>query len=116
MMQQVEANNLVVRDPQGNQVILDQGKEAYFALMAQDMLQLADKHNKDIDEVHKIYYQVSCNRDKLIKFLNGDKAQNPWSELEDLALKESGGQMYNHVFKQKGEREVLDRKRFLEIN
>lgn len=56
MKQQAEANSLVVRDKEGNQVSLDEGKQAFFALLAQDMLQLAEKYSKDIDEVHKLYY------------------------------------------------------------
>ena len=58
---------------------------------------------------------MSCNRDKLVKILQGE-SKGMWIELEDLALKESGGQMYNHVLKTKGLDEVNARKRFLEIN
>lgn len=47
------------------------GQEAYFALLAQDLLDLADKYKRDIDEVHKIFFEVSCQRDKLIKVLEG---------------------------------------------
>jgi len=86
-------------------VTVEHGKEAYFALMAKDMLDLAKKYSKDVDEIHKVFYQVSCNREKLVKHLSGDKNAALWTELEDLALKEHG-QMYNHVLKTRGATEV----------
>lgn len=91
------------------------GKEAYFGLLAQDMLQIAEKYKTDIDEVHKAFYGVSCNREKLIKFLGSEGRIQLWTELEDIALKDGQGVAYNHVLKSRGEFEVDERKRFLEI-
>lgn len=87
-----------------------------FAMIAQDMMMIADKFEKDIDEVHKLFYQLSCNREKLIKYLQGqEKAPVLWTELEDLALKDKEGKMYGHVLSMKGEKEVEERIRFLGI-
>jgi len=98
MRDHLTRQDIVVRDSEtGAAKSVEEGKEAFFAMIAQDMLSLSEKFDKDIDEVHKIFYQLSCNRDKLVKFLNGDKVPTLWSELEDLALKESGGKMYDHV-------------------
>lgn len=60
MIEQVKKNDLVVRDQQGNPISVEKGKDAFFALMAQDLLSIAAKYEKDVDEVHKIYFQVSC--------------------------------------------------------
>ena len=52
----------------------------------------------------------------MAKHLNGDTKVTLWSELEDLALRDKGiGVMYSHVVKLKGEREVEERRRFLEL-
>lgn len=75
MKDQLTKQDIVVRDHQGAQVCLDKENYAFFALLAQDMMQIAEKYEKDIDEVHKIYYQVSCSREKLVKVLQGDDAQ-----------------------------------------
>ena len=78
------------------------------------MMIIARKYSKEVEEVHKIYYSASCDQDKLIKHLNGEKDVVLWTELEDLALRDlSRGLMYCHVLKIKGEKEVEDRKRFL---
>jgi len=80
------------------------------------MMNLAQKHSKDIDEIHKLYYQVSCDRERLSRHLNGDKSIVIWTELEDLALRDQKqGAMYQHVVSQKGESEVLVRRQFLEM-
>ena len=80
------------------------------------MLSLADKFSKDVDEVHKLFFQVSCDRERLVKYLQGDRSVHLWGELEDLALKEEYGQMYHHVLNARGDSEVEKRKAFLEIN
>ena len=79
-------------------------------------MSVSRKYQKDIEEIHRLYFSVSCDREKLIKYLNGDKSVPLWTELEDLALKDrSRGLMYNHVLKTKGEKEVEERMYFLEI-
>jgi len=73
--------------------------------MAQDMMQIASQFKKDIHEVHMQFYQVSCNRDNLIKMLEGgDCSKMKWEQLEDLALKEKdrNSPSYLHVLKTKG--------------
>jgi hypothetical protein len=44
-------------------------EEALFLLIAQDMLEIAEKYKKDVGAVHKIFYEVSCDRDALIEVL-----------------------------------------------
>ena len=55
MVDHLNKQDFVVRDIQGNKVLVE-GNEAFFALMAQDMLSIAEKFNKDIDEVHKLFF------------------------------------------------------------
>ena len=66
-------------------------QEAFFALVARDMMLLAEKYKKSIEEVHQMFLSVSCDRASLIKLLEakGDsKAAGvvTWNTLEDLAL------------------------------
>lgn len=86
-------------------------------MIAQDMLTLAEKYKKCVNEVHKIFYEVSCDRDELIKVLeNNEGAQtvNRWSVLEDLALKgKQENEAYQHVIQTMGEREAHNRAVFL---
>lgn len=39
---------------------MTEGKEMYFALLAQDLMSIADKYKRDIDDVHKKFFEVSC--------------------------------------------------------
>jgi hypothetical protein len=57
-------------------------------LIADDMIKLAEKHKKDVGVIHKIFYEVSCDRDALVEVLTDKESQVPrWTTLEDLALK-----------------------------
>ena len=46
---------------------------------------MAIKKDIDIAEVHRIFYQVSCKREKLSDAIDG--TIKVWTTLEDLALK-----------------------------
>lgn len=48
------------------------GHEAYFALLAHDLLQIANDFGKNLAEVHTLFYEVSCNRDHLQKYLKAE--------------------------------------------
>jgi hypothetical protein len=62
-------------DEEKRQVNVTSGEEAYFALLAADMLDIAEKYKRDVDDIHKIFFEVSCDREKLIKILDGQKIQ-----------------------------------------
>ena len=49
------------------------------------MFRIANEYNKDIVEVHKVFYQVNCRKDKLEQALDGK--YKAWTKLEDLALR-----------------------------
>lgn len=100
------------------------GEVAYFALLAADMLELAEKYRRDVDDVHHIYFQVSCDRDKLIKILengpttkpgNTSEKDMPWQLIEDLAAKDDvNSKAYQFLVERRGEEEVRKRREFLQ--
>lgn len=75
-------------DEEKKTIKIKSGDEAFYALISTDMIQIAEKYKRDVDDVHKIFYQVSGDRDKLIKVLEGQNGHK-WELIEDLALKES---------------------------
>jgi hypothetical protein len=96
-------------------VELKTGQEAFYALLAQDLLKLAQEYERDVAEVHKIFYQVSCNREKLQAVLE-EKLDSKvcWTTLEDLALKnDKSNKAYQVVLMDRGEKEVKEREAFL---
>jgi hypothetical protein len=78
MVEAVEKEGLVVvkrHDMERRQVKMVKGEESYFALLAKDLLEISEKYRRDIDEVHKVFFEVSCDRDRLIKTLEGSKVE-----------------------------------------
>jgi hypothetical protein len=74
------------------------------------------KYKRDIDEIHKLFFEVSGDREKLIRLLEGKSGVERWSLLEDMALKDSPDtEAYRYVKTKKGEHEVERRKEFLEM-
>ncbi len=118
MIEAVEAEGLVVYrrdDSEKRQVAVTEGEVAYFALLAADMLDLAEKYKRDVEEVHLLFFQVSCDRDRLIRLLEGKARVDRWQQLEDLAVKEKpGSAAFDHVLASKGPEEVLKRQQFLQ--
>ena len=79
------------------------------------MLHLAEKYKRSVEDVHLIFFQVSCDRDQLVKVLEGQKAQQ-WTILEDLALKDHpSSTQYEHVLATRGSNQLAQRVRFLEL-
>ena len=60
---------------------------------------------------------MSCNREKLVRLLEGKANVVKWEMLEDLALKEfkANSLSYQHVLKVKGQVECEERRRYLEL-
>ena len=57
LLSMVESKGIVVTQKQtGDKVNISSGKEAYYALLAQDMLNFAQDFDRDVAEVHKIFY------------------------------------------------------------
>ena len=109
------------------------GREAFFALMGIKMISFSKQYKKNLEELHDLFYSVSCDWESLEYILNAQKAdpvnsikyqeqiekiQNmQWTVLEDLAIiddKES--EAYLHVVERKGENEVIKRRQFLQVD
>jgi hypothetical protein len=61
------------------------------------MMELSEKYKRDIDSIHSMFFEVSCDREKLVKLLEGRKIEK-WKTLEDLAVREGQDSMsYQHV-------------------
>ena len=104
-------------------------RDAFFALMAIKMMKLSQKYNRKLEDLHDIFYTVSCDWQRLEEVLqassnesnpNGmevDKTSLQWSVLEDLAVRDDRDmEAYKHVVEKKGEAEVEQRRAFLEID
>ena len=115
LKEQAEKSIWVTDKKTEERVELKTGQEAFYALLAQDLLKLAQEYERDVAEVHKIFYQVSCNREKLQAVLE-EKLDSKvcWTTLEDLALKnEKSNKAYQVVLMDRGEKEVKEREAFL---
>ena len=115
LKEQAEKSVWVTDKKTEERVELKTGQEAFYALLAQDLLKLAQEYERDVAEVHKIFYQVSCNREKLQAVLE-EKLDSKvcWTTLEDLALKnDKSNKAYQVVLMDRGEKEVKEREAFL---
>ena len=62
-------------DLEKRQVKITSGMDAYFVRLASDMLSLAEKYKRDVEEVHRIFFELNCDREKLVKCLEGQKVE-----------------------------------------
>jgi hypothetical protein len=120
LLDMVSNKGIVVREKggTGQPIELVTGQEAYFALLAQDMLAIATHFSVGVQEVHKIFYEVNCNRENLLKVLADKEGHQVkrWQTLEDLALRHSEDTLsFQVVLNDKGREEVNLRKAFLEL-
>lgn len=120
LLDTVQSENLIVYkrdDEEKRAVAVTDGEVAFFALLASDMLDLAEKYKRDVDDVHRMFFEVSCDRDKLIKLLEGKQTVQKWEQIEDLAVKDNPDSMaYKYVMQKRGENEVAKRRHFLEFD
>ena len=73
MIEEVKQSSIIVTEKEtGSEVEVITGQQAYFALLAQDLINIATRYKYNVDEVHKIFYEVSCNRDNLIAVINAE--------------------------------------------
>ena len=102
------------------------GKDALFALIAIRMMKLSQKYNKKLDELHYLFYTVSCDWEQLEALLKEQKEESAeldspsntvqWTLLEDLAAQDDkNSEPFKHIAAQKGMNEVVKRRKFLEI-
>lgn len=81
MLEQVDKQRIQVTEKDSGAVVnMQSGQEAYFALLAREMMAVAAKYGKDVHQIHKLFYGVSCNYDRLIKYL---KSENTITKEKD---------------------------------
>ena len=89
------------------------GVEAYYAFLCKDLQEIAAKYKRNVDDIHTIFLEVSCKREKLIKCLEGQKVDR-WKTLEDFALRKGvKSEEFQYVLSIKGEEAVKERMEFL---
>jgi hypothetical protein len=96
LIETVQSEGLIVYkrdDEEKRQIAVTDGEVAFFALLASDMLDLAEKYKRDVDDVHRLFFEVSCDRDKLVKLLEGKTSVQKWEQIEDLAVKDGQDSM-----------------------
>lgn len=89
----------------------------FFSNLAYELEHLSKIYARDIDEIHMLFMEVSCDLGLLKKVLEGEASSNTlkWNELEDLAVQsEPGSVEYQFICNQKGRDEVRKRRIFLE--
>ena len=70
MINLIECKKLVVANKLTHEPVeINTGKKAFFALLQNDLSNLADSYNAEIEDVYKTFYQVSCDREKLVVIL-----------------------------------------------
>ncbi len=94
---------------------VNEGNTALFALLSNELNKLSIKYKKDIEELMNSFFNVNCNREKMIKFLEGCKDVKLWTPLEDIAIIKKDSEEYKVVEEDRGEDEVEERRKFLEI-
>ena len=95
------------------------GSEALFALIGIRMMKLSQVYNRKLDELHSLFYRVSCDWDRLEQVLQEQKEESmdldqqtpTWTLLEDLAARDDkSSEAYRHIVEQKGLTEVKKRR------
>ena len=85
-------------------------REAFFSAMAVRMMQLSKKYNRKLEDLHDIFYTVSCDFERLEQVLQQVDGLT-WTVLEDLAVRdERDSEAYKHVVEQKTLEQVEKRR------
>lgn len=90
-------------------------EEGTFNRLLSELDAMSQQYGVHIEEIHKIFTDVSCSKSKLVEILQGNSFTK-WNELEDLALQRgTESREYTYLLKSKGADEILRRKKFLGI-
>jgi hypothetical protein len=108
------------RDPKSNRINVDKKpiqktKDHFFEGLSNSLRDLAKEYSKEMDEMHMLFMEVSCDLGELRSLLKGQKAPK-WSMLEDLAIQSEPDSMeFKHICDMKGSNHVHKRRKFLEL-
>ncbi|CAI2365969.1 unnamed protein product [Moneuplotes crassus] len=97
-------------------VAVQKSKQQFFEDLSKELRSLSKEYGKEMDEMHMLFMEVSCDLGELKSLLKGMKAPK-WSMLEDLAIQsEPDSAEFKHICNSKGESHVLKRRKFLELH
>lgn len=108
------------RDPKNNKINvkkkpIQKTKDNFFEDLSVSLRDLAKEYSKEMDEMHMLFMEVSCDLGELRSLLKGQKAPK-WSMLEDLAIQSEPESMeFKHICDMKGANHVHKRRKFLEL-
>ena len=89
-----------------------------FNVLQKRFADLRVKYQKNIDELHNLFMEASCDIERLESFLEGKlKTEcHMWTYLEDIALnKPTDSIEYKHLLDTKGSPEIEKRLAFLQL-
>jgi hypothetical protein len=90
-------------------------EEGMFERLRMDLQRIGQDYGVDEEIVNETFFQVSCNKSKLIEVLKGQNFTK-WNELEDMALTmDPNSVQYKYLLKVKGTDEIIRRKKFLAL-
>jgi len=96
--------------------IIQKAKDYFFEKLSKELRDLAKEYGKEMDELHMLFMEVSCDIGELRVLLKGEKASK-WTMLQDLAIQqEPDSAEFKHICESMGESQVVKRKQFLEMN
>ena len=76
MIELCEEKQISVRNKvSGENVPITNGQQAFFALLSQDMNNLADRYEANYEDCLKIFYEVNCDRALLCQVLKNAKTK-----------------------------------------
>lgn len=87
----------------------------FFEKLSKELRDLAKEYNKDIDQLHLLFMEVSCDLGELKSLLRGEKASR-FTMLEDLALQNEPDSIeFKHINNKYLDHQVQKRRKFLEM-
>ena len=91
-------------------------EEKSFVEISQQLTTIAEKYGKDLEEVNKIFTQVSCNYGDLEQYLITNESNLLWNPLEDYALMNLDEETieFQYLISVKGQDKIDERKKFLQ--
>ena len=108
--------NLNTNELKVQKVPVEKSKDQFFEELSVILRDLAKEYDKDMDEMHMLFMEVSCDLGELKNMLKGMKAPK-WNMLEDIAIQSEPGSMeFQHVSQFKGDKIINQRSKFLELS
>lgn len=108
------------RDMKSNQLtvkskLMLKEQNQFFEKLSKELKDLSKEYNKDIDQLHLLFMEVSCDLGELKSLLRGEKTTR-FTMLEDLALQNEPDSIeFKHISNKYLDHQVQKRRKFLEI-